>query len=232
MTNAKKTAKIPKLVDLDLRVGQTVQLITQERQPRKYYTRLIGYVDQEFVMLRVPVENGWSVVLDEGQLLEVRVFCGVALYEFQCRLQALLLNPRNYMLLSYPEHIRQVRFRSHERVQCALPVRIAQAATSSAQGQPTEGFQFQDLSGSGAALVGPSALGAVGQPIRLQLDFHLAATDTQEQVMLDAVIQTVQALRNASGHVTGHHHGLRFDRVEPRILLLVNELLNPQNWRV
>ena len=86
--------------------------------------------------------------------------------------------------------------------------------------------------GSAPALVGPSALGAVGQPIRLQLDFHLAATDTQEQVMLDAVIQTVQALRNTSGQVTGHHHGLRFERVEPRILLLVNELLNPQNWRV
>jgi len=232
MKNEKTSEQSPKLSELNLRIGQTVQLITQGPQPRKYYTRLIGYADQEFVMVRVPVENGWTVVLDEGQLLEVRVFCGVALYEFQCRLQTQMLNPRNYMLLGFPERIRQVRFRSHERVQCALPVRIAQAATSSAQGQPTEGFQFQDLSGSGAALVGPSALGAVGQPIRLQLDFHLAATDTQEQVMLDAVIQTVQALRNTSGQVTGHHHGLRFERVEPRILLLVNELLNPQNWRV
>ena len=231
MKNDKTSEQSPKLSELNLRIGQTVQLITQGPQPRKYYTRLIGYADQEFVMVRVPVENGWTVVLDEGQLLEVRVFCGVALYEFQCRLQAQMLNPRNYMLLGFPERIRQVRFRSHERVQCALPVRIAQAAPS-AHGQSTEGFQFQDLSGSGAALVGPTALGAVGQSIRLQLDFHLAATDTQEQVMLDAVIQTVQALRNASGHVTGHHHGLRFERVEPRILLLVNELLNPQNWRV
>jgi c-di-GMP-binding flagellar brake protein YcgR len=229
MTNAKKTAQSPKLVDLDLRVGQTVQLITQERQPRKYYTRLIGYVDQEFVMLRVPVENGWSVVLDEGQLLEVRVFCGVALYEFQCRLQALLLNPRNYMLLSYPEHIRQVRFRSHERVQCALPVHIAQAPGELAS---DKGFQFQDLSGSGAALVGPQALGEAGQPVRLQLDFRLAATDTQEQVMLDAVIQKVQALRDPSGRVTGYHHGVHFEKVEPRILLLVSELLRPQMWQV
>jgi c-di-GMP-binding flagellar brake protein YcgR len=218
----------PKLSELNLRVGQTVQVITQGPQPRKYYTRLIGYADQEFVMLRVPVENGWTVVLDEGQLLEVRVFCGVALYEFQCRLQTLMLNPRNYMLLGFPEHIRQVRFRSHERVQCALPVHIAQASSE----QSAQGYQFQDLSGSGAALVGPQALGDAGQKLRLQLDFHLAATDTQEQVMLDAIIQTVQALRNESGQVKGYHHGLRFDVVEPRILLLVSELLNPQNWRV
>ena len=65
----------------------------------------------------------------------------------------------------------------------------------------------------------------------MQLDFHLIATDTQEQVMLDAVIQSVQPLRNATGQTTGFHHGVRFEVVEPRVLLLVNELLRPQVWR-
>ena len=228
MTNANESAKSPRLTDLDLRIGQTVQLITQGPQPRKYYTRLIGYVDQEFIMLRVPVDKGWAVVLDEGQTLEVRVFCGVSLYDFETRLQTLLLHPRNYMLLSCPTSIRQTRFRSHERVQCALPVRIAQAPAGQA---PHAGFQFQDLSGSGAALVGPQALGEPGQSLRVQLDFHLVATDTQEQVLLSAVIQSVQPLRNASGQTTGYHHGIHFEAVEPRILLLVNELLRPQVWR-
>ena len=228
MPDRAKNAHQSKLTDMELRIGQTVQLIVHGQPPRKYYTRLIGYVDQEFIMLRVPVDKGWAVVLDEGQTLEVRVFCGVSLYDFETRLQTLLLHPRNYMLLSCPASIRQTRFRSHERVQCALPVRIAQAPAGQA---PHAGFQFQDLSGSGAALVGPQALGEPGQSLRVQLDFHLVATDTQEQVLLSAVIQSVQPLRNASGQTTGYHHGIHFEAVEPRILLLVNELLRPQVWR-
>ena len=79
----KKFVQSRKLSDLDLRIGQTVQLITQGLQSRKYDTRLVGHVDQEFAMLRVAVENGWAVTLEEGQSLGVRAFCGVALYELQ-----------------------------------------------------------------------------------------------------------------------------------------------------
>lgn len=210
---------------MDLRIGQTVQLITHGPQPSKHYTRLIGYVEQEFIMLRVPMENGWAVSLTQGQTLDVRVFCGVALYEFSCRLQTLLLNPRNYMLLSFPEHIRETRLRSHERVKCALPVSVLK---TSAGPVPQVGFEFQDLSGGGAALVGPQALGEPEQSLELALDFHLAATGTTEQLVLGADIQSVQAVRNQAGQVTAYHHGIRFHEIEPRILLLVNELQKPR----
>jgi c-di-GMP-binding flagellar brake protein YcgR len=225
MTNPSTSSSSVKLADMDLRIGQTVQLITHGPQPSKHYTRLIGYVEPEFIMLRVPVENGWAVPLLEGQALDVRVFCGVALYEFECRLQAMLLNPRNYMLLSFPTHIRETRLRSHERVKCALPVSVMQ---SGAAASGAAAFQFQDLSGGGAALVGPQALGEPGQSLSVALDFQLAATGTQEHVVLEADIQSVQALRNQAGQTTAYHHGLRFHQIEPRILLLVNELQKPR----
>lgn len=215
-----------RLTDLDLRIGQTVQLITRGPQPAKHYTRLIGHAEPDFLMLRVPVENGWTVTLDEGQSLDVRVFCGVSLYEFESRLQTLLLHPRNYMLLSCPSVIRETRLRSHERAQCALPVRIAQAPALSA-GAMHEGFRFQDLSGSGAALVGPQVLGEVGQSLQIELAFDLAATGTSEQLVMGANVQSVQPVRDATGQTMGHLHGIRFHQVEPRILLLVNELQKP-----
>lgn len=226
MSNSAEIAKPARLAELDLRIGQTVQLITHGPQPRKYYAPLIGYVEREFIMLRVPQENGWAVQFNEGQSLDVRVFCGVSLYEFESRLQTLLLNPRNYMLISCPQGIRQTRLRSHERAKCALPVDIVQAplALSAA-----DGFQFQDLSGGGAALVGPQALGEPGQRLRLQWGFHLSATDSDEQLTLDADIQSVQALRNQAGETTAYHHGIRFDQVDPRVLLLVSELQKPQS---
>lgn len=226
MSNSSEIDKNPRLADLNLRIGQTVQLITHGPQPRKYYAPLIGFVEREFIMLRVPLENGWAVQFNEGQSLNVRVFCGVSLFEFESRLQTLLLNPRNYMLLGCPVSIRETRLRSHERAKCALPVRILDAPAALASGS---GFQFQDLSGGGAALVGPQPLGESGQHVRLQLDFHLTATDSQEQVTMEADIQSVQPVRNASGQITAYHHGIRFAQVEPRVLLLVSELQKPQS---
>lgn len=217
-----------RLSDLDLRIGQTVQLITRGPQPAKYYTRLIGHAEPEFLMLRVPVENGWTVVFDEGQSLDIRVFCGVSLYEFETRLQTLLLHPRNYMLLACPAHIRETRLRSHERVQCALPVRIAQAPALESQTLHA-GYRLQDLSGSGAALVGPQPLGQPGQSLQIDLAFSLAATGTQEQLVMGADIQSVQALRDAAGQTTAYLHGIRFHQIEPRVLLLVSELQKPQS---
>jgi len=227
MSHQAETAQIPRLSDWDLRIGQTVQLITRGPQPRKYYTQLIGYVESEFIMLRVPRENGWAVQFNEGESLDVRVFCGVSLYEFQVGLQALLLNPRNYMLLSCPSSVRQTRFRSHERAKCDLPVQVFQV-----QGGPSlgAGFHFHDLSGSGAALVGPRSLGEPGQRLHLKMEFHLAAMDTHESLDMEADIQSVQALRNASGQTTAYHHGIRFTTIEPRILLLVSELQSPRMY--
>jgi len=227
MTPSSAKSDALRLNDLDLRIGQTVQLITRGPQPAKHYTRLIGHAEPDFLMLRVPVENGWTVTLDEGQSLDVRVFCGVSLYEFETRLQTLLLHPRNYMLLSCPSVIRETRLRSHERAQCALPVRIAQAPALPALSMHA-GFRFQDLSGSGAALAGPQVLAEVGQSIQVELAFDLAATGTHELLVLGADVQSVQPLRDATGQTTGHLHGIRFHAVDPRILLLVSELQKPQ----
>lgn len=216
-----------RLRDLDLRIGQTVQILTRGPQSAKHFTRLIGHADPDFLALRVPVENGWTVVLDEGQTLDVRVFCGVSLYEFESQLQSFLLHPRNYMLLSCPSRIEETRLRSHERVPCALPVRIVKAPGWS--GADTQGdYRFQDLSGSGAALVGAAQLAEVGQAIEIELAFDLVSTGTHERLALGADVQSVQAIRNASGQTTAHMHGIRFHLMEPRILLLVSELQKRQ----
>jgi len=218
----------PRLIDLDLRIGQTVQLISRGKQQVKHFTRLIGHAEPDFLMLRVPVANGWTVTFEEGQLFDVRVFCGVSLYEFETHLQTLLLHPRNYMLMSCPEKITATRLRSHQRVQCALPVTVLQAPNG--VGEVLESaYRFQDLSGVGAALVGPHALGEVGQSLQVELSFALAATGTQEKLVLDADIQTVQPLRDASGHSSGFQIGIRFHQIEPSVLLLVNELQKPMS---
>ena len=227
MSAPSEKKSVLRLSDLDLRIGQTVQLICHGKQPVKHFTRLIGHAEPDFLMLRVPVANGWTVMFDEGQTFDVRVFCGVSLYQFETRLQALLLHPRNYMLMTCPQDIRETRLRSHERAQCALPVRVLQAPNLPAGEAHIGAYRFQDLSGLGAALVGPQALGELGQSLQVELCFALAATGTQEKLVLDADIQTVQPLRDSSGDTSGFQIGIRFHQIEPCVLLLVSELQKP-----
>lgn len=215
-----------RLHDLNLKIGQTVQLISHGQPSAKYFTHLIGHAEPDFLMLRRPVANGWALTLDEGQLFDLRVFCGVSLYEFETRLQTLLLHPRNYMLMSCPQKIHETRWRSHQRVQCDLPVHILKAPMLTGE-SPLRSYRLQDVSALGAALLAPHALGDIGQSLQVELTFNLAAMGTQERLVLEADIQTVQPWRDASGQSAGFQIGIRFHQVEPSLLLLINELDKP-----
>jgi hypothetical protein len=70
-------------------------------------------------------------------------------------------------------------------------------------------------------------LGEVGQSLQVKMEFSLASTGTQEELVVGADIQTVQPLRDTSGNSVGFLHGIRFHRVEPCVLLLVSELQKP-----
>jgi c-di-GMP-binding flagellar brake protein YcgR len=223
MSQSENAPRAAKFSDMDLRVGQRVQLVIHAPVLQKHYTSLIGYVENEFIMLRVPQEDGWIAHLKEGMNVEVRLFSGVSVFTFESRIDTLLLNPRNYMLMRFPDQIHEVRMRAHARVRTNKPVDIVEAASAAVK---ATGFHLHDLSGGGASIVGPTPLGPVGARVRLGFRFHLEATNLSEQVELNATIQSADKVeRNDPGaHATVYQHGVQFDVVEPRILLWVHEL--------
>jgi hypothetical protein len=206
--------------DMDLRIGQTVQMILRGPVEHKYFTRLIGYVEPEFMMLQVPTDHGWLASVREGQSLAVRLFSGVSLFEFDTHITALLLNPRNYLLLAFPKEVRETRIRAHERVAVRLPIDIISAPV----GKAVAGARLKDLSGGGAAVWASMALGEAGQRLLLGLNFDLKATGSHERVQMAGTLKSVQAQAEETTKSPGFLHGVQFDSVEPRILLLTNEL--------
>jgi hypothetical protein len=105
-----------------------------------------------------------------------------------------------------------------------LPVKIARSPTGSFD---EAGFEFHDLSGGGASLVGPQRLGESGCFLQIELSFRLQAMESDEKVLLDAEVQSVQGLSAQASNSHRYQHGIRFREVDPRILLLVYELLKP-----
>jgi len=223
MPSEENTPSSANFSDMDLRVGQRVQLVSESPVLQKHYVSLIGFVENEFLILRVPQEDGWIAHLNEGMNVEVRLFSGVSIFSFNSRIDTLLLSPRNYMLMSFPDKIQEVRMRAHARVRTHMPVDIIEAASAATK---THGFHLLDLSASGASILGPAALGPVGARIRLGFDFQLESTNQLEHVELNASIQSFGQKPNPeqSGAPLLYQHGVLFDLVDPRMVLLVHEL--------
>lgn len=213
------SSPLPSLSGMNLRIGQPVQVLWRAVHEYKHYTRLIGFWEPDYVILRMPMENGWPVPLNNKQTLDVRLFSEVSIFQFSTTVQSVQNHPRNFVVLDYPQAVQETRLRSHERVNCQLPVRVTESSIG-----PSEGYHFLDLSGSGASLVGPHPLGDVRGAITLELAFELKATGTQECLRLSATIQAVQALPVDSAHTTLYRHGIQFQQIDPRVLLLVHEL--------
>jgi c-di-GMP-binding flagellar brake protein YcgR len=223
MSNHEQAPKKAKFADMHFQVGQRVQLILEGPSEHKQYTSVIGWVENEFLMLRVPQEDGWIVHLREGMNVQVRLFSGLSIFTFKSRINTMLLNPRNYMLMSFPEEILESPMRSHLRVRTSLPVEIL---TSTLAGHNLGEFHLHDISGGGTSIVGPRKLGDVDSTVQLRLRFDLQSTGKSEQVDMQGTIQNVELIHRANQTDSSpeYQHGIRFHEPDARVVLLVHEL--------
>jgi len=223
MSKHEHTPKKAKFADMNFQVGQRVQLIQDGAGAHKHYTSVIGWVENEFLMLRVPQDDGWITHLSEGMNVEVRLFSGLSIFTFRSRINTMLLNPRNYMLMSFPDEIHESPMRAHLRVRTSLPVEIL---TSTLAGHNLGDFHLHDISGGGTSIVGPRKLGDVDSTVQLRLRFDLQSTGKSEQVDMTGKIQNVELVHrnNEPGTQPEYQHGIHFHEPDARVVLLVHEL--------
>lgn len=212
-----------KFAAMNLQVGQRVQLIQDGASNHKHYTSVIGWVENEFLMLRIPQEDGWIVHLREGMNVEVRLFSGLSIFTFKSRINTMLLNPRNYMLMSFPDEIEESPMRAHLRVRTSLPIEVLESALE----KPNLGdYHLHDISGGGASVVGPHQLGGVEGAVKLRFRFDLQSTGKSEEVEMLGTIQNVEPVHHANqAHARQEfQHGIKFHEPDARVVLLVHEL--------
>ncbi len=161
--------------------------------------------------------------LREGMHVEVRLFSGLSIFTFKSRINSLLVSPRNYMLMSFPEEIFEAPMRSHLRVRTSLPIEIVSSPSGF---HSLNDFHLHDLSGGGAAIMGPKRLGEVESVIQVGLRFDLQSTGKSEHVELSATIQSVEPVHaaNQTNASSEFQHGIKFNELDARIVLLVHEL--------
>lgn len=92
--------------EINLPVGARLQMtVKTDTTQDVYYTELIGYVDGQFLMVKIPVEQNVLVPLAEGQPLSFRIFSGVDIFTFSCVVKDIVAAPYHYAHLSFPNDV-------------------------------------------------------------------------------------------------------------------------------
>ncbi|MBB5368145.1 MULTISPECIES: flagellar brake protein [unclassified Janthinobacterium] len=208
---------------MNLQVGGRIQFITHRAiKPIQHFSTLIGYIKDEYLIVKIPMDNGGPIVLNEGDKLTIRVFSGVTVCSFACSVLRIFGRPLNYAHLSFPDAIQGTSLRTAMRVKVEIPAQLSYAEEAAMP------VQIVNLSVSGALIESPAMLTPGDKGVTLS--FTLLAPPNRHQMRLDtrARIQNVSVGKPPNGHADAqaaiHTYGLQFIDLEPTHYTLLQNL--------
>ncbi|WP_312512913.1 flagellar brake protein [Massilia sp.] len=197
---------------LNMQVGVRLQLITHRRlKPVQHFSTLIGYVRDDYLILKLPFEDGAPIGLTEGERVTVRVFSGVNVCSFACTVQRVFGRPLFYVHLSFPTSIQGTSLRGAMRVRADLPVRV----TGLKDGAVPMDCLLANVSVTGARIDSPQPLPQDEDVVELQ--FALAAPPSLQEtrVRTRATIRNLAVARPAAGQTEMYSYGVQFTNLDP-----------------
>jgi c-di-GMP-binding flagellar brake protein YcgR len=197
---------------MNLQVGVRLQFITYRRiKPMQYFSTLIGYVKDEYLIVKVPLENGTPVGLVEGERITIRVFSGVNVCSFACTVQRVFDRPLLYVHLSFPDSIQGTSLRTAMRVKVDIPARILPAGAAAAE----VGCTLTNVSVNGARIESPYSLPADGAEIMVEFGLTSPLGEQEVRVKTRAAVRNVNALHRESDGTEFFAYGVQFLELDP-----------------
>ena len=196
---------------LKLQVGGRVQCISHRKiKPIQLFSTLIGYAKDEYIIIKTPIENGALAVVQVGDKLTIRVFSGVSVCWFSCKVLRIFSLPLNYMHLSFTVSIQGTRLRATMRVKVDITAQLAMPGL-----EPVP-VSLINLSTSGTLLESATPLPA--NYATVNLSFTLNQPDGKPPTNIDtsATIQNTNEDKiTASGQAETFIYGLQFVDLDP-----------------
>jgi c-di-GMP-binding flagellar brake protein YcgR len=196
---------------MNLQVGGRIQFITHRTiKPIQHFSTLIGYVKDEYMIVKIPSEAGAPIALNDGDKLTIRVFSGVTVCSFACTVMRIFGRPLNYAHLSFPDAIQGTSLRAAMRVKVDIPAQLASA------GHPSVSVFLVNLSVSGALIESPRKLSPDEPSVSLSFTLIAQPGNQQVRVKTGATIQNVNIVKPAAGaHKEVFTYGVQFTDLEP-----------------
>lgn len=203
---------------MNLQVGGRLQFITHRQvKPVQHFSTLIGWVKDEYLIVKIPMEHGAPIPLVEGERLTIRVFSGVNVCSFACTVERVFGRPLLYVHLSFPTSIQGTSLRTAMRVKVDIPVQV-----SGSHSHAHANCYLVNLSVTGALIESPRKLPADDE---VMLQFALAAPPgNQVTVRTRASIRNVNTLKPSSEQHEVFTYGVQFLDLDPVHYTLLQNL--------
>ncbi|HYD79967.1 MAG TPA: flagellar brake protein [Paucimonas sp.] len=209
---------------MHLQVGSRLQLtLYHGTKPAQYFTSLIGYVKDEYLLVKIPFDNGLPVSLLDGERLTVRAFSGTNVCTFFSTVERLFLKPLYYVHLAFPQMIEGTPLRQALRVKVNIPATL----TSPTGGEAS--VVISNLSVAGALLEAEQELVEAHQAIELEfmLVAHLHESENVSiPVHAKATVRNVNLVHKANSPEDHdkYAYGVQFMELESSHRILLQNL--------
>jgi len=205
---------------MNLQVGGRIQLITHRTlKPIQHFSMVIGWIKDDYMIVKVPLENSAPVALAEGDKLTIRVFSGVNVCAFSTVVLRVFDRPLLYAHVAFPARIQGTSLRTAMRVKVDIPAQLACAGGIKAN------VFLVNLSVSGALL--ESELPLPGGDAKVGLSFTLLAPPDNRQVRVTtyAHVRNSNAIKPATPERPQMHtYGVQFSGLDPAHYTLLQNL--------
>jgi len=193
---------------MNLQVGTRLQLLTHRRiKPVQHFSSLIGYLKDEYIILKIPMENGAPIALAEGERLTIRVFSGIKVCSFACTVERVFMRPLFYVHVSFPKSVQGTSLRTAMRVKVDLPARLGGADHAGQQA-----CTIVNLSVSGALVESRSRVPQGDEALILQFTLNAPPDNQEVRVATRAAIRNVNVVQAGDGEL--FTYGLQFTALE------------------
>lgn len=204
---------------MNLQVGGRIQFITHRTiKPIQHFSTVVGWVKDEYLIVRIPIENGAAIALNDGDKLTIRVFSGVNVCSFSTTVLRIFPRPLFYVHLSFPSSIQGASLRAAMRVKVDIPAQVTCELGS------TSVF-LVNLSVSGALIESPKRLTEDGSHVGLS--FYLIAQPGNRQVPItaDARIRNINIVKPAAtDRPEVFTYGVQFTDLDPMHYTMLQNL--------
>ncbi len=198
---------------LNLQVGVRLQIVTQRGvKPVPHFSTLIGYVKDEYIIVKIPVENGTPIGLIEGERVTVRVFSGVNVCSFACSVERVFGRPLFYVHLSFPTSIQGTSLRGAMRVKTELPARVRSTAQPAAV--PID-CTLTNISVTGARIDSPLPFPRGEEVVGMQFTIAIPAASQETRIDTMAIVRNETFDKSAAGHGDIYSYGVQFVDLDP-----------------
>jgi hypothetical protein len=206
------------LEQVKLNIGDSIQMQFQsESDNARCVVTLIGYLQDQGIIVTTPVLHGSIMMVREGQIFIVRMFSGKSAYAFTAVTKRVTNNPFPHLHLSYPKEVRGLVVRASSRSRANI---ICHATPEGGAGSACIA---RDISVGGALIAAKAKIGEVGSKLSLKL--RVKVNEAEHMLTLNCVIRSVNTAKPAADETPTILHGLSFENVTSQDTLVISALL-------